>query len=78
MSILKNERCRLAWATCVQNQSKDGKNMVFGILKEIKEGEYRVICTPVEVKSIVAAGHAQALLSFADLLADQHLIAQGR
>lgn len=31
--------------------------MVFGILKEIKEGEYRVICTPVEVKSIVAAGH---------------------
>lgn len=31
--------------------------MVFGILKEIKEGEYRVICTPVEVKTIVASGH---------------------
>ena len=31
--------------------------MVFGILKDIKEGEYRVICTPNEVKSIVAAGH---------------------
>nr|MBQ4319468.1 alanine dehydrogenase [Clostridia bacterium] len=31
--------------------------MRFGILKDIKEGEYRVICTPVEVKSIVAAGH---------------------
>ena len=31
--------------------------MIFGILKDIKEGEYRVICTPVEVKSIVAAGH---------------------
>ena len=31
--------------------------MVFGILKDIKEGEYRVICTPMEVKSIVAAGH---------------------
>ena len=31
--------------------------MVFGILKDIKEGEYRVICTPSEVKSIVAAGH---------------------
>lgn len=30
--------------------------MVFGILKDIKEGEYRVICTPVEVASIVAAG----------------------
>ena len=29
--------------------------MIFGILKE--EGEYRVICTPMEVKSIVAAGH---------------------
>ena len=23
--------------------------MVFGILKEIKEGEYRVICTPATV-----------------------------
>lgn len=31
--------------------------MIFGILKDIKEGEYRVICTPVEVKSIIAAGH---------------------
>ena len=32
--------------------------MVFGGLKDIKEGENRVICTPVEVASIVAAGHA--------------------
>ena len=31
--------------------------MIFGILKDIKEGENRVICTPVEVASIVAAGH---------------------
>ena len=31
--------------------------MIFGILKDIKEGEYRVISTPAEVKSIVAAGH---------------------
>ena len=31
--------------------------MIFGILKDIKDGEYRVICTPVEVKSIIAAGH---------------------
>ena len=31
--------------------------MVFGVLKDIKEGEYRVICTPLEVASIVAAGH---------------------
>ena len=31
--------------------------MIFGILKDIKEGEFRVICTPAEVKSIVASGH---------------------
>jgi len=31
--------------------------MIYGILKDIKEGEFRVISTPVEVKSIVAAGH---------------------
>ena len=31
--------------------------MVYGILKDIKEGEFRVITTPLEVKSIVAAGH---------------------
>ena len=31
--------------------------MIFGILKENKVGEYRVICTPLEVKSIVDAGH---------------------
>lgn len=31
--------------------------MIFGVLKDIKEGESRVICTPIEVASIVAAGH---------------------
>ena len=31
--------------------------MIYGILKDIKEGEFRVISTPAEVKSIVAAGH---------------------
>src|SRR5665647_206941 len=31
--------------------------MIFGILKDIKEGENRVICTPIEVCSIVADGH---------------------
>lgn len=31
--------------------------MTFGILKDIKEGEYRVILTPLEVSSIAAAGH---------------------
>ena len=31
--------------------------MIYGILKDIKEGEYRVISTPAEVASIVAAGH---------------------
>ena len=31
--------------------------MIFGVLKDIKEGEWRVICTPVEIASIKAAGH---------------------
>lgn len=31
--------------------------MIFGILKDIKEGENRVICTPMEVRSIIADGH---------------------
>ena len=31
--------------------------MIYGILKDTKEGEYRVISTPLEVRSIVAAGH---------------------
>ena len=31
--------------------------MIFGVLKDIKIGENRVICTPVEVASIKAAGH---------------------
>ena len=34
-----------------------GVIMIYGILKDIKEGEFRVISTPSEVKSIVAAGH---------------------
>ena len=31
--------------------------MIFGVLKDIKPGEYRVICTPMEVAAMVAAGH---------------------
>ena len=31
--------------------------MIFGMLKDIKNGENRVICTPLEVISIVKAGH---------------------
>ena len=31
--------------------------MIFGILKDIKEEEFRVICTPMEVHSMRAAGH---------------------
>ena len=31
--------------------------MIFGILKDIKKGEHRVICTPLEVYSIVSSGH---------------------
>ena len=31
--------------------------MIYGILKDTKEGEYRVITTPREAKSIILAGH---------------------
>jgi len=31
--------------------------MIFGVLRDIKIGENRVICTPLEVASIVQAGH---------------------
>ncbi len=31
--------------------------MIYGILKDTKEGEYRVVTTPREVRSIVGAGH---------------------
>ena len=41
----------------MHTHKKETCKMVFGILKEIKPGEFRVIATPNEVKSIVAAGH---------------------
>jgi len=31
--------------------------MIFGVLKDIKKGEYRVMCTPMEVASILGSGH---------------------
>lgn len=31
--------------------------MKIGILKDIKDGEYRVIATPIEVTALVADGH---------------------
>jgi len=31
--------------------------MIFGILRDTKSGENRVICTPLEVKSIIESGH---------------------
>lgn len=31
--------------------------MIFGLLKDIKIGEYRTVATPVEIASIVSAGH---------------------
>ena len=31
--------------------------MVFGLLKDIKNGEYRTIATPAEIATIVADGH---------------------
>ena len=57
--------------------------MIFGVLKDIKEGENRVICTPVEIASIVAAGHtalvqkgAGAGAGFPDPLPDTRISAQ--
>lgn len=41
--------------------------MVFGVLKDIKEGENRVICTPLEIASIVAAGHTVLVQSGAGM-----------
>jgi len=41
----------------IEEKDKGENAMTFGILKDIKEGEYRVICTPLEVASITAAGH---------------------
>ena len=32
-----------------RNNATGGMDMIFGVLKDIKEGEYRVICTPMEV-----------------------------
>ena len=31
--------------------------MIFGVLKDIKNGEYRVIATPAEVRTLRADGH---------------------
>ena len=37
--------------------------MIFGLLKDIKIGESRTICTPIEIASIVAAGHTALVQS---------------
>ena len=37
---------------------KGGESMIFGVLKDIKNGEYRVIATPAEVGVLVSDGHA--------------------
>ena len=36
---------------------KGGEGMIFGVLKDIKNGEYRVIATPAEVGVLVSDGH---------------------
>lgn len=38
-------------------QMKGGESMIFGVLKDIKNGEYRVIATPAEVGVLVSDGH---------------------
>ncbi|MCB6994564.1 alanine dehydrogenase [bacterium 210820-DFI.6.37] len=37
--------------------------MIFGLLKDIKNGEYRTIATPTEILSIVSAGHTALVQS---------------
>ena len=37
--------------------NKKGQNMVYGILKDKKDGEYRVVTTPDAVRTIVSMGH---------------------
>lgn len=54
--------------------------MIFGVLKDIKEGENRVILTPVEVAAIRAAGHevlVQAGAGAASGFPDEKFIAAG-
>lgn len=41
----------------INNIYTGGIIMIFGVLKDIKEGENRVMCTPVEVASIIGSGH---------------------
>lgn len=43
--------------------------MIIGVLKEVKEGESRVILTPVEVSSLVANGHKVLVQSDAGITA---------
>ena len=48
--------------------------MIFGVLKDIKEGENRVICTPLEVASIVAAGHTVMVQKGAGVTVEKLLV----
>ena len=43
--------------------------MVFGLLKDIKNGEYRVVATPGEIATIVADGHTALVQKDAGLKA---------
>lgn len=54
--------------------------MVLGILKDIKDGEYRVIATPSEVSTIINDGHTVLIQKDAGLLAgfsDDHYLSIG-
>lgn len=41
----------------LEDFEKEGAHMIFGILKDIKKGENRVMVTPLETATIVADGH---------------------
>jgi alanine dehydrogenase len=54
--------------------------MIFGVLKDIKDGEYRVIATPAEVSAIIDDGHKVCVQKGAGNLAgfqDEEYIAVG-
>ena len=44
---------------------KGSIEMKFGVLKDIKNGEYRVVATPAEVSLIVGDGHEVYVASMA-------------
>ena len=56
--------CLYMWHKEICN-TKGSMEMKFGVLKDIKNGEYRVVATPAEVSLIVGDGHEVYVASMA-------------